>query len=68
MAITWKQIERAQEELREERRIKLNVNYAVTFSLTTGEVHVLCAEVYEDSVREVFVKHGIEIASMHTYR
>lgn len=60
------QLEAAQTELREERRIKLNTDYALTVKY--GKVHVLSADVYEESIREVFAKHSVPIDTLQTYR
>ncbi len=52
-------------ELREEYRLKLNIDYAMTRKY--GELHILCNKVYEESIREVSEKLGIKITSLHTY-
>lgn len=55
----------AKEELRETYRIKMNCDYSYTHKY--NKVHVLCQEVYEDSICKVFAKHGVEIATIQTY-
>ena len=52
-------------ELREEYRLKLNIDYAMTKKY--GELHILCAKVYEETIREMSDKLGIKITSLHTY-
>lgn len=58
-------LESAKEELREAYRIKMNCDYSYTHKY--NKVHVLCQEVYEESICEVFAKHGVEIATIQTY-
>lgn len=53
-------------ELREDHRLKLHLDYA--FMRQFGErMHVVCVAVYEETIREVFTKHGIEISTVNTY-
>lgn len=58
-------LEAAKAELRSELRIKLNTDYAVITK--GGKVRVLCCQVYEDSIREVFERHSVVIDTLHTY-
>lgn len=58
-------LEVATDELRNENRLKLNCDYSYT--LKYGRVHILCADVYDDTIREVFARYGIAITSLHTY-
>ncbi|MBK3779901.1 hypothetical protein G3A43_06510 [Paraburkholderia aspalathi] len=58
-------LEVATDELRNEHRLKLNCDYAYT--LKYGHVHILCADVYDDTIREVLARHGIAIKSLYTY-
>lgn len=52
-------------ELREEYRLKLNTDYAMTCKY--GEVHILCDKVFAETIQEVSIKHGVKITSLHTY-
>lgn len=52
-------------ELREEHRLKEGTDFAMTYKY--GERHVLCTSVFEDSLREVLAKHGVPVATWHTY-
>lgn len=59
------QFELAENELANIHRIKKGVDYALAFKY--GELHVLCQELYEDTVRKVLNHHGVGIKSMHTF-
>lgn len=52
-------------ELRDEFRLKLNVDYAMTRKY--DELHILCDMVYAETINEVAEKRGIKIDSLHTY-
>ena len=52
-------------ELRDEFRLKLNIDYAMTQKF--GELHILCDKVYEVTIAEVAEQKGIKIDSLHTY-
>lgn len=62
---TLEQFNLAENELANIHRIKKGVDYALAFKY--GELHVLCQELYEDTVREVLNRHGIDIKSMHKF-
>lgn len=62
---TVEQFNLAENELANIHRIKKGVDYALAFKY--GDLHVLCQELYEDTVREVLKRHGIGIKSMHTF-
>ena len=52
-------------ELRDEFRLKLNVDYAMTRKY--GELHILCAKAFAGNIKEVAEKRSIKIDSLHTY-
>lgn len=58
-------LDAAKSELQTTYRIKQNTDYALTVKY--GQVHVLCHEVYEDSIKEVFERHEVAVQSVHTY-
>ncbi len=64
-ALTWVHVNDAQDTLRQEHRIKKNTDYAL--AVKYGKVHVLCALVYEETIREVLHAHGVEVATLATY-
>ncbi len=52
--------------LREERRIKQNCDYAIIFKYQ--EYHLLCHEVYLETIQEYAGRHGITFSTVHTYK
>jgi len=62
---TVEQFHLAENELANIHRIKKGVDYALAFKY--GDLHVLCQELYEDTVRDVLTRHGIAIKSMHKF-
>lgn len=61
----FKRLEMVEEYLRTENRLKVSIDYAYTRKY--GQVNILCAAVYEETIREACIKHLVAIASMHTY-
>jgi hypothetical protein len=61
----WDTMAEIQAELREPHRYKVNVDYAYT--VKSGKVHVMCHEVYQEGIREVFTRFGVEVETWHTY-
>lgn len=59
--VTHQQIEAFSTKMREEHRLKVNVDYAIT--LKYGEAHLMCAAVFFPELAE----GGIEFATVHTY-
>jgi hypothetical protein len=51
--------------LREEFRLKLNVDYSYTKKY--NELHILCNKVYADTIREEAFKFSIPITCFHCY-
>jgi len=51
--------------LREEKRIKLNCDYAI--ALKYGEVYIMSHEVYAETIKEAAVFFGVSITSFHTW-
>jgi hypothetical protein len=51
--------------LREEHRIKHGCDYALTVKY--GEVHLLCQEVWLDTIQEVAGSLNITFTTIHTY-
>jgi len=62
MATDWQAIKRAEDILRQ-RRIKVDVDYALMAKY--GEIHVICYEVFADQINEVFGLAGVVIRSIH---
>lgn len=60
------QVAAAIRKLREEHRLKLNLDYAFTHERNCG-ARVLCVAVYEETIREVFGEHGVPVISVSTY-
>lgn len=62
------QVAKAIYELREDHRLKLHLDYAFMrqYGVYAG-THVVCVAVYEETIREVFTKYGIEISTVSTY-
>ena len=63
--ITWVQVEPAITTLREDYRIKINTDYAITLKYNT--VYLLCQEIYADSINEVFANNGLLVENTFTY-
>lgn len=55
----------AQNELRDEYRIKLNVDYAVCVKYEL--VNVMCIAVYQHTIVDIFTKHNIVINTIHQF-
>lgn len=53
------------DELRQEHRLKQNVDYAYT--LKYGCLNFMCSSVYEEVLRQVSAKHSLQVLSMFTY-
>lgn len=53
------------EALREEQRLKLNVDYACTCKFSI--LRILCPEVFKETILEYADRFGIKITSIHTY-
>jgi hypothetical protein len=51
--------------LRDEYRIKVNVDYA--FTTKYGDVRVLCNKVYSSTIDNVFKDHGIVVKAWYFY-
>jgi hypothetical protein len=58
-------IDAAADELRARCRLKLNVDYAITCKYS--EYHLLCCNVFLETIMEISAKHGITFATTHTY-
>lgn len=59
--VTHQQIEAFNNKMRDEHRLKVNVDYAI--ALKYGEAHLVCATVFFPELAE----GGIEFATIHTY-
>lgn len=62
----WARLNMMVGNLREEHRLKQNIDYAFTYKYE--QLHVVCQEVYEDLIREACAKHSFQVISLHTYR
>ena len=63
--LTWSEVEPAINTLREDYRIKINTDYAITLKYNT--VYLLCQEIYADSINEVFANNGLLVEKTFTY-
>lgn len=59
--VTHQQIETFNNKMRDEHRLKVNVDYAI--ALKCGEAHLVCAAVFFPDLAE----GGIQFATIHTY-
>lgn len=59
--VTHEQVEAFNKKMRDEHRLKVNVDYAIT--LKYGDAHLMCASVFFPDLAE----GGIEFATVHTY-
>lgn len=55
----------AEKRLLVDHQLELGIDYAYTFK--HGYAHVICAEAFKDTVREVFMKYAITVSSLTTY-
>jgi len=58
-------IEELKHLLRDERRVKYGVDYAITHKY--GKTHVMCNEVWRKSIEEVAAKLQLVIDDWHIY-
>lgn len=58
-------LEQFWEMLRNDFRLKLNVDYSYTFKY--NELHILASKYFKDEIEEQAVKHNIQITSIHVY-
>lgn len=61
----WERLNLMAGHLRQEYRIKQNVDYSFTYKY--GQLHVLCQEVYADAIREACAKYSFQVTSLQTY-
>lgn len=59
--ITHKQVEAFNQKMRDEYRLKVNVDYAI--ALKYGEAHLVCSSVFFPDLAD----GGIEFTTIHTY-
>jgi hypothetical protein len=62
---SWARVNEFRVALREERRLKENIDYSLT--LKYGYLHVLCAGVYREAIVEVAARFGLEMSGIYTY-
>jgi len=63
--VTLETVLRFENALREEWRLKRNVDYAFTYKY--GNIHLLCCDVFKETICEEAKKHGFTFDSVATY-
>lgn len=53
------------DKLRNEYRIKQGTDYSLTYKYS--ELHLLCGDVYRDTIMEVAAEFGLAFKTTHTY-
>lgn len=61
-ATTWADVDAFNLRMREEHRLKVNVDYAI--ALKYGQAHLVCCWVFFDTL----AAGGLPFASVHTYK
>lgn len=53
------------EELRQEHRLKQNVDYA--FTVKYSGLNIMCSSVYEETIRQACAKQSLDVVCLFTY-